>query len=64
MNPSWAPRCGGGKWKMILKEGEAQLYDLEADLIESKNVVVDHPKVAASMREAIETFKKTVVPGW
>lgn len=52
-----------GKWKMILKNGEAQLYDLETDLKESTDVVADHPKIAASMREAIETFKKTVVPG-
>lgn len=52
-----------GDWKMILKEGEAQLYNLKTDLKESTNVVAENPEVAKSMRAAIEEFKTTVVPG-
>jgi len=50
-------------WKMILKAGEAQLYNLKSDLKETTDVVDQHPKIAASMQRAIEEFKKTVVPG-
>lgn len=50
-------------WKMILKNGEAQLFNLENDLRESSNVVTENPQIAKSMQAAIEEFKKTVVPG-
>lgn len=52
-----------GNWKMILKDGKAQLFDLKKDLDESDNIAEDHPEVVKSMRQAIEHFKKTVVPG-
>jgi arylsulfatase A-like enzyme len=52
-----------GNWKMILKEGEGQLYNLKKDLKETTNVADELPEIAASMRKAIEEFKKTVVPG-
>jgi len=52
-----------GKWKMILKEDNVQLYNLETDLKETTNVVAENPEVTASMRAAIKQFKATVVPG-
>jgi arylsulfatase A-like enzyme len=52
-----------GKWKMILKDGEVRLYNLEKDLKESTNVAAANPEVVESMRTAIENFKATVVPG-
>lgn len=52
-----------GNWKMILKDGRVQLFDLKKDLDESDNIAEDHPEVVKSMRQAIEHFKKTVVPG-
>ncbi|MFU8848929.1 MAG: sulfatase-like hydrolase/transferase [Opitutales bacterium] len=52
-----------GPWKMIVKEDEVQLYNLEKDLAESNNVAAEYPEVTASMRAAIEHFKATVVPG-
>ncbi|MFO8027507.1 MAG: hypothetical protein R6U56_07575, partial [Opitutales bacterium] len=52
-----------GPWKMIVKDEEVQLYNLEKDLGETNNVATDHPEITASMRTAIEHFKVTVVPG-
>lgn len=52
-----------GPWKMILKEDNIQLYNLEKDLKETTNVAADFPDVAASMQADIEHFKATVVPG-
>ncbi len=52
-----------GPWKLILKDGKVQLYNLEKDLKETTNVADQHPEIVASMRAAIEDFKATVVPG-
>ncbi|PXA03382.1 sulfatase [Coraliomargarita sinensis] len=52
-----------GDWKMILKDGKVQLYNLEKDLKETSNVADKYPEVVESMRAAIEQFKATVVPG-
>lgn len=52
-----------GDWKLILKNGEAQLYNLKDDLKETRDLVEEEPEVAASMRRAIEEFKRAVVPG-
>ena len=50
-------------WKMILKDGKGQFYNLKNDLKETTNVVAEHPEVARSMQQAIQEFKETVVPG-
>ncbi len=52
-----------GQWKMILKEGGAQLYDLAADPREATDVLAEEPETAAAMRAAIEDFKATVTRG-
>jgi arylsulfatase A-like enzyme len=52
-----------GDWKMIVKDGEEQLYNLRKDLKETTNVANENPEVTASMHKAIEGFKKTVIPG-
>lgn len=52
-----------GDWKMILKEGQAELYDLKSDIQEVRNLAAERPDIAAPMREAIEQFKNTVKPG-
>ncbi len=52
-----------GHWKMILKDGDVQLYNLATDIRETTNLVTRHPEIAKSMRQAIERFKQTVVPG-
>lgn len=52
-----------GDWKMIVKGDDVRLYNLKNDLAETTNVAADQPEVAGPMREAIEEFKQTVVPG-
>ena len=52
-----------GKWKMIVKGEDVQLFDLEGDLKETTNITSESPAVTTSMREAIERFRETVVPG-
>ena len=50
-------------WKMIIKGDDLQLFDLAKDLKETTNIATENPQITASMRQAIEHFKKTVVPG-
>ena len=45
------------------KDDDVQLYNLKNDLAETINIAADQPQIAAPMRQAIEGFKKTVVPG-
>lgn len=52
-----------GHWKMIVKEGNIQLFNLQDDPKESTNVVDQHPEVAQSMKAAIDQFKNEVTPG-
>ena len=52
-----------GDWKMILKDGAAQLYHLKDDRKETRDLSLEKPDVAAAMRSAIEEFKRTVTPG-
>ncbi len=39
-----------GDWKLHLAKGE--LYNLNSDISESKNVAEDHPQIVAQLREA------------
>ncbi|MEM8667230.1 MAG: sulfatase-like hydrolase/transferase [Planctomycetota bacterium] len=50
-------------WKMIVKEDNVQLYNLETDPQETTNISEDHPDIAQSMKQAIERFKSDVMPG-
>lgn len=63
----YEPKLGtamrSGKWKMIIKNGEVQLYDLEADIKETTNIADQHPEQVKTMQKAIEQFKQTVTPG-
>ena len=52
-----------GDWKMIVKGEDVQLYNLKADPKETTNVAAGNPEITASMRQAIEGFRKTVVRG-
>jgi len=47
----------------IIKGGDLQLFDLSKDLKETTNIATENPQITASMRQAIERFKQTVVPG-
>lgn len=52
-----------GHWKMIIKEGDVQLFDLRKDPQEATNVAALNPDVTKSMRQAIDRFKEVVKPG-
>ncbi|MEJ8569251.1 sulfatase family protein [Elongatibacter sediminis] len=48
----------GRKWKLHLREGEGtELYDLEADPSESKNLLSQHPDKAAELLEQAKAFE-------
>ncbi|MDO5075436.1 MAG: arylsulfatase [Bacteroidales bacterium] len=56
-----------GDWKLVVKKGQVELYDLSTDLHEDKNVAKSHPEVVRQMvkilkREHIESpiFKVTL----
>ncbi len=51
-----------GKWKMIVKGGRAELYDLEQDIGERENLIEKRPERARSMREAIDAWKRATAP--
>ncbi|QDU37390.1 Extracellular exo-alpha-(1-_5)-L-arabinofuranosidase precursor [Maioricimonas rarisocia] len=52
-NPDLAAR--DGKWKFYVNYdgSRPQLYDLSADVSETKNVVEDHPEVAARLKQGV-----------
>ena len=50
-------------WKMIVKEDNVQLFNLQEDPQETTDVVDQHPEVTSSMKQAIDRFKTNVTPG-
>lgn len=52
-----------GKWKMIVKEDQVQLFNLAENPGETAEVSQEHPGLTSSMRLAIEQFKLEVLPG-
>ena len=52
-NPDLAVR--DGKWKLLINYdgSQPQLYDLDADISESRNLATEHPKVVARLKEAV-----------
>ena len=48
--------CSSGKWKLRGKE----LYDLHADISESKNLAKDNPEVVARLSKMLSDFKAEV----
>jgi uncharacterized sulfatase len=56
-----------GDWKLIRRPTGAnpapELYDLKADLAETKNVAADHKDVVAKIEEWLKTAR-TDLPNW
>lgn len=52
-----------GKWKMIVKGKDVQLFDLSKDIKETTNIAAEQPEIAKEMLKAIEDFKATVTKG-
>ena len=46
-----------GKWKLIPKP-RVQLFDLDADPKESKNLAAAHPRIVQEMTETLERYKR------
>ncbi|MDF1852435.1 MAG: sulfatase-like hydrolase/transferase [Verrucomicrobiales bacterium] len=61
-NPDLAVR--DGKWKYLVNYdgNDPQLYDLNTDIAESKNLVTEKPKIAARLREAVFAWNATLPP--
>lgn len=53
-----------GNWKLVrLGKGEPELYDLAADIGESKNIAAEHPQVVKELVTAIAEWEKgTIAP--
>lgn len=52
-----------GDWKMIVKEEDVQLFNLQLDPQETTNVADQHPEINSSMKQAIDRFKTHVTAG-
>ncbi|BDS07189.1 arylsulfatase [Oceaniferula spumae] len=48
-----------GKWKLIPGKKGVQLYDMEADLKESKNIAQEHPEVVEMLQTTLDRYKKS-----
>jgi arylsulfatase len=55
-----------GKWKLVSKfMGPWELYDMEADRTETKNVIDQHPRIAERLMAAYEAYaKRAYVEPW
>ncbi|MGJ8644410.1 MAG: sulfatase [Luteolibacter sp.] len=51
-----------GKWKLheYFEDGRLELYDLEADIGERKNVAADHPEVASELHGLLKKWRAEV----
>ncbi|MEX1049281.1 MAG: hypothetical protein WED15_07115 [Akkermansiaceae bacterium] len=52
-NPDLAAVSGNWKYLVNLDGSDAQLYDLVADAGETKNLVAEHPEIAAQLKDAV-----------
>ncbi|MCH1493811.1 MAG: hypothetical protein L7U72_01170, partial [Rubripirellula sp.] len=63
----YEPKLGtamrSGDWKMIIKDGDAELYDLKNDRMETKNVAEEYPEIFRDMSQEIARFKQDVTSG-
>ncbi|MBC7354327.1 MAG: hypothetical protein H5U08_18375 [Thermogutta sp.] len=47
-----------GNWKLVVREGVPELYDLANDPHEERNVAADHPEVVHAMLEQAEAWQR------
>ncbi len=52
-----------GRWKMIVKKDNVQLFNLQTDPGETQNVADQFPEIVGSMKKAIQRFNSEVTPG-
>lgn len=56
----WAVRMG--RWKLLTDKGGLELYDLEADLSETRNLVADKPEVVERLLGAYHGWRAELAP--
>ena len=51
-----------GKWKLIeyFEDGRTELFNLDTDISESKNLVIDHPEIASSLRSSLSEWRTQI----
>lgn len=51
-----------GRWKLIefFEDGRRELFDLTSDMRENRNLVVQHPQVAAELAQKLMEWRKSV----
>jgi len=52
-----------GQWKLMVKNAEAQLFDLASDLAEQRDVAAQHPERVQAMRHALARWQADVAVG-
>jgi arylsulfatase A-like enzyme len=52
-----------GPWKLLVQGQKAQLFNLDDDLGETKDLVQAHPQITAELRKALETWEAEVSQG-
>jgi arylsulfatase A-like enzyme len=54
-----------GRWKLVIMDGPAELFDLDADIAESKNLAADKPDVLKDLTDALAAWEAGLVaPRW
>lgn len=56
----WAVRKG--KWKLVATKGGVELYDLQADLSETRNLAESESAVVGELRDRYESWQADIVP--
>jgi len=57
----WGVRAG--KWKLLTnRDGDVELYDLDADISETNNLAETHPEVVQRLRQTYTAWKKQMIP--
>ena len=57
----WAVR--EGRYKLVRRRGEApELYDLEADIAEAKDLSTVHPQIVLRLEAALNAWDNELVP--
>ena len=56
----WAVRKG--RWKLLANRGGRELYDLEADISETRNVITEEPVVAKDLLDSYKRWQEGIAP--
>ena len=52
-----------GKWKLVSNQGKVELFDLDADIGEKRNLAAAHPDEVARLQTALDGWRKQNPPG-